>query len=144
MIDEPSLFGDLLALARLQWVREMARRLEGQGFDDYRRSDAIALRWLNRGPMPLGELAGTLGVTRQASRKVVDGLVSRGYSLIERDRHDARRLNVQLTELGTLYARAVIDTIEELNAAIDQRTDPYDMAIVKSVLRSVSTLYGNA
>ncbi|MGC1418524.1 MAG: MarR family transcriptional regulator [Acidimicrobiales bacterium] len=143
MHDEPSLFGDLLALARLRWVREMARRLEGQGFDDYRRSDAIALRWLVRGPMPLGELASTLDVTRQASRKVVDGLVSRGYALVERDRHDARRLNVQLTELGALYARAVIDTIEELNAQLDRRTDPYDMAVVKSVLRSVSTLYGN-
>jgi DNA-binding MarR family transcriptional regulator len=143
MQNTSNLFGDLLATARRQWVREMAQRLNRLGFNDYRRSDAVVLRWLHRGPVPLGELTSTLGVTRQASRKVVDGLVSRRYALVERDERDARRLNVQLTELGGLYARAVTDTIEELNAELDERTDPYDMVVVKSVLRNVSTLYGN-
>src|SRR5471032_2769528 len=93
----PILFGDLLALARRNWVDEMGRRLGRLGHGDYRRSDALALRRLRRGPTPLSELSGALGVTRQAARKVVVGLVERGYVQVERDRSDARRLNVELT-----------------------------------------------
>jgi DNA-binding MarR family transcriptional regulator len=139
----PVLFGDLLALARRSWVTEMARRLEKQGFHDYRRSDAATLRWLRQGPMPLGELASTLGVTRQGGRKAIDGLVARGYALVERDEQDARRLNVRLTTPGYEYATAVVGVVLALNQELDTQLDPYDLVVVKSVLRSVSTIYGS-
>ena len=143
MPDSSNLFGDLLALARRSWVQEMAARLKRLGFDDYRRSDAIVLRWLRRGQTPLGELTGTLGVTRQASRKAVDGLISRGYARVARDSHDARRRTVELTAAGAHYAQAVVETVGALNAEFERHTDPDDLAVVKSVLRAVSTLYGN-
>lgn len=140
----PKLFGDLLALARGSWVREMAQRLDALGYHDYRRSDAVTLRWLSHGRMPLSELAETLGVSRQAARKVVDGLVERGYARVERDSDDARRLNVRLNESGDAYARAVIEVVTELNNDVDARIDAYDLVVVKAVLRTVSVLYGNA
>jgi DNA-binding MarR family transcriptional regulator len=140
----PKLFGDLLALARGSWVREMAQRLDALGYHDYRRSDAITLRWLSHGRVPLSELTATLGVSRQAARKVVDGLVERGYARVERDPDDARRLNVTLSESGDHYARAVIDVVRDLNSDLDARIDAYDLVVVKAVLRAVSALYGNA
>jgi DNA-binding MarR family transcriptional regulator len=140
---EPVLFGDLLALARQSWVTEMARRLENQGFHDYRRSDAATLRWLGQGPMPLGELASRLGVTRQGGRKAIEGLVVRGYALVKRDAQDARRFNVELTVAGSEYAKAVVGVVQALNQEIDAQLDPYDLVVVKSVLRSVSTIYGS-
>jgi DNA-binding MarR family transcriptional regulator len=121
----------------------MARRLENQGFHEYRRSDAATFRWLQRGPMPLGELASTLGISRQAGRKAIDGLVARGYAMVERDERDARRMNVELTSTGYEYAKAVVDVVLALNLEIDTRLDPYDLVVVKSVLRSVSTIYDN-
>jgi DNA-binding MarR family transcriptional regulator len=102
----PYLFGDLLALARLSWVRQMADRLGQLGYADYRRSDAIALRMLSRGPVAVGRLGSELGVTRQAARKVIDGLEQRDYVRTERDAHDSRVLNVILTPVGVGYARA--------------------------------------
>lgn len=141
--ENPTLFGDLLALARQSWVIEMAKRLEKLGFHDYRRSDAVTLRRLRRGGVPLGELAKIIGVTRQAGRKVVDGLVARGYALVERDGEDARRLNVALTIAGRQYAQAVVDTVTALDQEFDATLDPYDLVVVKSVLRSVSSIYGN-
>jgi DNA-binding MarR family transcriptional regulator len=139
----PKLFGDLLALARRSWVLEMSRRLDELGYPDYRRSDAILLRWLRHGPLPFSDLAATLGVTRQAARKLVDGLSSRHFAVVERDREDARRLNVGLTAEGEEYARHVLDVVTALNTELDEHVDAYDLAVVKSVLRSVSTLYAS-
>jgi DNA-binding MarR family transcriptional regulator len=131
------LFGDLLALARLSWVRQMAERLGRIGYPDYRRSDAGALRLLWRGPVPVGRLGAELGVTRQAARKVVDGLEQRDYARTERDAHDSRVLNVILTPAGRAYARAVIEVIHALNREFYQRVDPVQLAAADAVLRSV-------
>jgi DNA-binding MarR family transcriptional regulator len=137
------LFGDLLALARRNWVAEMARRLEIQGFHDYRRSDAASLRWLQHRAVPLGQLATRLGVTRQGGRKIIDGLIARGYALAERDGQDARRQNVKLTAAGDEYAKAVVDVVHALNEELNAAFDPYDLVVVKSVLRGVSSIYGS-
>jgi MarR family 2-MHQ and catechol resistance regulon transcriptional repressor len=133
----PYLFGDLLALARLSWVRQMADRLARLGYADYRRSDALALRMLSRGPVSVGGLGTELGVTRQAARKVIDGLEQRGLVRTERDSQDSRVLNVILTEAGTAYTRAVIEVIHDLNREFCDRVDPNDLATADLVLRQV-------
>jgi len=132
----PYLFGDLLALARLSWVRQMADRLAQLGYADYRRSDAIALRMLNRGPVPVGRLGAELGVTRQAARKVIDGLEQRDYARTERDPHDSRVRNVILTPAGAGYAQAVIEVIHALNREFCERADPAQLAAADAVLRA--------
>jgi len=133
----PYLFGDLLALARLSWVRQMAARLGELGYPDYRRSDAHALRLLRRGPVPVGRLGAGLGVTRQAARKVAEGLVQRDYARTERDEQDSRVLNVVLTPAGTAYARAVTEVINALNREFRQRVDPAQLTAADTVLRAV-------
>ena len=133
----PYLFGDLLALARLSWVRQMADRLAGLGYPDYRRSDAAALRLLRRGPVPVGRLGAGLGVTRQAARKVADGLVQRDYARTERDAHDSRVLNVVLTAGGIAYARVMTEVIQALNREFRQRVDPAQLAAADAILRAV-------
>lgn len=133
----PYLFGDLLALARLSWVRQMAERLGRLGYADYRRSDAIALRMLNRGPVSVGRLGTELGVTRQAARKVIDGLAQRSFVRTERDAQDSRILNVILTPEGTAYARAVIEVIYALNREFCERVDPAYLVTADIVLRAV-------
>ena len=138
----PKLFGDLLAVARRSWVREMARRLDQLGYPDYRRSDAAILWWLRHGPVPLSQLDATLGVSRQAARKLVEGLVVRRFALVQRDRDDARRLNVALTVEGEDYARDVVSVVRALNEELDNKVDPYDLVVVKAILTTVSTLYG--
>jgi DNA-binding MarR family transcriptional regulator len=135
----PYLFGDLLALARLSWVRQMASRLAQLGYPDYRRSDAATLRLLRRGPVPVGRLGAELGVTRQAARKVAEGLEQRDYARTERDAHDSRVLNVVLTTAGTAYAQALTEVIHALNREFSQQVDPAQLAAADSVLRAVIT-----
>lgn len=135
-------FGDLLALARQSWLGEMASRLARLGYDDYRRSDAAAVRLLRRGPVPVGQLGTALGVTRQAARKAADGLQQRGFATTSRDPHDSRQLNVTLTVAGQDYARAVTAVIDELNREVAGRVNPPQLAAADAVLRAV--LFGES
>jgi DNA-binding MarR family transcriptional regulator len=130
-------FGDLLALARQSWIAQMASGLAARGYADYRRSDAAAVRQLQRGPMSIGRLGAALGVTRQAARKVVDGLAHRGFATAARDGTDTRQVNVTLTPAGEAYARAVTQVIERLNRDLIRRVDPTDLVAADAVLRAV-------
>jgi DNA-binding MarR family transcriptional regulator len=136
----PALFGDVLARARLSWVRQMSARLGRLGYDDYRRTDAIVCRILLRGPVPIGRLGAALGVTRQAARKIVEGLEQRDYVTTARDGSDARRLNATLTPAGREYARAVVAVIEELNDALTSRVEPTQLSTAVAVLGEVISL----
>ncbi|MGH7667046.1 MAG: MarR family winged helix-turn-helix transcriptional regulator [Candidatus Dormibacteria bacterium] len=130
-------FGELLALARQSWVAQMAGGLASRGYWDYRRSDAAALRVLRRGPLPVGRLGQALGVTRQAARKVADGLERRGFASMARAHHDSRLVNVGLTPAGDAYARAVGDVADRLNRDLCRRVDPTALAGAGAVLRAV-------
>jgi DNA-binding MarR family transcriptional regulator len=129
-------FGDLLALARQSWLGEMARRLGERGYDGYRRSDAAAVRLLRQHPVPVGRLGTALGVTRQAARKVAEGLQHRGFATTGRDQRDFRQLNVALTPAGQEYARAIAAVIDELNREVSQRADRGQLDAADSVLRA--------
>lgn len=129
-------FGDLLALARQSWLGQMAGRLDALGYPGYVRSDAAVIRFLRRGPAPVGRLGAVLGVTRQAARKTADNLQERGYVTLARGTHDARQVNVALTPAGHAYASAVTAVIEELNREVAQRVGPAELAAADAVLRA--------
>ncbi len=132
-------FGDLLALARQSWLREMADALRSMGYPDYRRSDAQSLRLLQREPVTIGRLGEALGVTRQAARKVATGLERRGFAVSARDIRDARQVNLTLTPEGDRYAEAIVTVIERMNRSLSERVRPADLAAADTVLRSVLT-----
>ena len=129
-------FGDLLALTRQSWVGQMTSRLDALGYAGYRRSDAGAMRMLWQGPLPVGHLGAGLGVTRQAARKIADGLEQRGYATTARDSRDTRQLNVTLTQAGRDYALAIILVISELNREVAARVSPAQLAAADTVLRA--------
>jgi DNA-binding MarR family transcriptional regulator len=129
-------FSDMVGLARLSWVGEMTRRLEELGYPGFRRGDSAAMRALWREPLPVGRLGATLGVTRQAARKIADSLEQRGYVTTERDGRDTRQLNVTLTTAGRAYARAVITVADELNQEVARRVSPAQLAAADVVLRA--------
>jgi DNA-binding MarR family transcriptional regulator len=131
------LFGDLLARARRVWVQRMSLELAQLGFLDYRRSDALAMRVLNAGPLSIGEASRRLGVSRQIARQIADGLHNRGYATTARGTTDRRRVEIRLTPAGALYARAVIDVIAKMNAAIAQTVDGASMDTARFVLNRV-------
>lgn len=133
----PYRFGDLLALARQSWVHQVSRGLSELGYPDYRRSDAAVMRLLQRGPLSIGRLGEALGVTRQAARKVADGLERRGFAARARDDRDSRQINVALTAEGGTYAAAVVSVIDRLDRDLCRRIDPDQLVAADAVLRAV-------
>jgi DNA-binding MarR family transcriptional regulator len=131
----PYLFGDLLAMARLDWVRQMRSRVIALGYEDYRATDAIALRLLRRQSRSISELGAALGSSRQAARKLVDNLVRRGFARESRDPADARRVQVMLSGDGERYAEAVLAVLLELNAELVARVRPDLLVAADRVLR---------
>lgn len=129
-------FGDLLALVRQYWVREMTEELARAGFADYRRSDASLVRLLMQGPRPVGRIGARLAVSRQAARKLVAGLERRGYAQTSRSSTDARQLEVSLTDRGAQFARAIIAAVEVLNRHLAERVDPAELLVADTVLRA--------
>jgi DNA-binding MarR family transcriptional regulator len=69
-------------------------------------------------------------------RKIADALEQRGYATTERDSRDTRQLNVTLTPVGRVYARAIIAVTEELNREIAGRVSPAQLAAADAVLRA--------
>lgn len=114
----------------------MATRLEGRGYRDYRRSDAAVMRLLRHRGLSIGELGAALGITRQAARKLTDGLERRGYARTEQDPRDSRRLNILLTNEGEAYAQAVVEVIQALNRELADRVDSDQLAAADTVLRA--------
>jgi DNA-binding MarR family transcriptional regulator len=129
-------FGDLLALARESWVRQMAEHVERAGFDGYRRTDAALLRLLSAHPMSIGQIGAALGVTRQAARKFVTSLEQRGLVLTVRDASDARQLNVELTRRGDQYARSIRRAIDALDGRLGRRVERAQLLAADAVLRA--------
>jgi DNA-binding MarR family transcriptional regulator len=115
----------------------MADRLATLGYDDYRRSDAFAMRLLLSGPHALGAFTRPLGRSRQAARKIVTGLVERDFASLETDPADARRRQVHLTKGGEAYAKAVIATVMALNREMARMISPEDLARAIAVLSIV-------
>jgi DNA-binding MarR family transcriptional regulator len=142
--DSPTklLFGDVLALARERWVRAMAQRLSDQGFPDYRRSDPLVLRSLRSGEVALGSLSTTLGITRQGARKVVSGLVERGFARVIPSTVDSRRRIVELTPKGREYLTEVVATLRSLNDEVVAGVDAGQLAAAYSVLEFVKDGFG--
>ncbi len=124
-------------MARQSWVDQLARRLAELGFSGYRRTDAAVMRMLLRAPVPIGKLGSSLGVTRQAARKIVTALEQRRYLRTERGAVDSRQLNATLTPLGEDYARALVTVIDELNREISLRVTHRQMLAADAVLRAV-------
>jgi DNA-binding MarR family transcriptional regulator len=136
------LFGDVLALARASWIREMAHRLDDVGFRNYRRSDALAVRLLQYGPLSFSTLTEALGVSRQSARKVIGGLVERDFATISIDVSDSRRRNVALTQRGRDYCEALLKVLLLLNEELTTIIDRDDLERARFVLASITDTFG--
>jgi DNA-binding MarR family transcriptional regulator len=108
------------------------------GYAEFRRSDTAILRRLRVGPAAFVELADVVHVSRQAIRKFIEGLDTRGYVSIVRDEGDARRSMVSLTSSGEKYADAVIDVARTLHSEVARVVDSADMATAVGVLATVT------
>ena len=122
--DAQSLAFGLLAAARAL-VDGISAGLRARGFADVRPAHGFAFARLVAGGATITELAGHLGVTRQAAAQLVDELEASGY--VERRPHprDGRARLVTLTGKGWACTRAaeaaIADTIGAWETALGEQ-----------------------
>jgi DNA-binding MarR family transcriptional regulator len=102
-------FGLLLAQAFNSYVEHLHRELGERGFTDLRPTFGLPLRAMHERAHTLTELAGELGVTKQATAKVVRELEER--RLIERvpSPADGRATLLRLSSRGRSLVAAAIE-----------------------------------
>ncbi len=120
--DAQSLAFGLLAASRALVDGVQAVAVRARGFADLRPAHGFAFTRLSAGGATITELAGHLGVTRQAAGQLVDELIAKGY--VERQPHprDARARLVTLTGKGWACTRAaeaaIADTLGQWAAVL--------------------------
>ena len=90
----------LLAIAYRRLSTDLHAELARRGWQDIRPAYGFALLALRDGPLSGGELGAAMGMTKQASSKLVEALVDAGYVRRRVARDDARVRPVELTKRG--------------------------------------------
>jgi DNA-binding MarR family transcriptional regulator len=136
----PPLIG---ALLRVPWEavqRHMLDRLHEQGFADL---DAAHLN-VFRYPGPQGarpsELAGRLGISKQALNYLLGELERLGYLERRPDPDDLRSKRVVLTRRGTGAIRVIRDAVAELEDAWAHQLGPERFAQLRALLLELNRL----
>ena len=129
------------ALLRFPWEavqRHMLERLHERGFDDL---DAAHLNVFQY-PGPQGarpsELAGRLGVSKQALNYLLGELERTGY--VERQPHpdDQRSKRIALTDRGTAAVGVIRDAVGEVEAAWAQQLGADRFAQLRALLAELN------
>lgn len=106
----------LVAIAYRQLITDLHAELAEQGWHDIRPAYGFALLALRDGPLSGSELGAALGMTKQASSKLVDALVQAGYARRLAPPGDARVRPVELTDRGMALLAASEATYHSLES----------------------------
>jgi DNA-binding MarR family transcriptional regulator len=107
----------LFALAYRQLVDDMHDRLAERGWADVRHSYGFVLLALRERETTTTELAGLLGVSKQATSKLLDAMESGGYVHRAGGAADARVKVVALAARG----RRLLAAVEEIYAELERQ-----------------------
>jgi DNA-binding MarR family transcriptional regulator len=107
MADDSGVAVAMLVLgAAAHVVDGIQRGLAERGFPDVRPAHGFAFVRISAGDAAMVDVAGYLGVTKQAASQLVEQLVQRGYVTREADPADARSRLLRLTDRGWACTRA--------------------------------------
>ena len=106
-------------LARLFAIayRQLHDRLHARGWTDVRPAFGFVLLAARDQPTSVTELAGLMGITKQAASKLVDAMISGGYIQRGTDPQDGRQRPVSLTGRG----EELLSAVEQVYAELEDR-----------------------
>ena len=107
----------LFAIAYRQLITDLHGELARRGWNDVRPAYGFALLALREGPLSSGELGVLMGMTKQASSKLIEALVDAGYARRGESIGDARVRPVELTDRGRDLQR----TAERIYTELEDR-----------------------
>jgi DNA-binding MarR family transcriptional regulator len=136
-MDEPAnviAFPVLLRFARSAYTAAIRTAQAEAGCDDIPRDGTYVIGAMANGTMPLADVIGEIGMSKQAAGQLVDTLVLRGYIDRAADPNDRRRLTLTLTERGHALAEATRSAIKRFDAELVARVGAEHVAITRATL----------
>ena len=106
----------LFAIGYRQLIDSLHDRLQAQGWTDVRPAFGFVLLAARDQPTSVTELAGLMGMTKQAASKLVDAMVSAGYIERGTDPQDGRQRPVSLTGRG----EELLSAVEQIYAELEE------------------------
>lgn len=119
-------------------VDALHTELAQRGHPDVRPGHGFALQAIAPGPVTGSELAGRLGVSKQAAGKTVDALADRGYVERTGDPADARRRLVVLTPRGRELLVLSGEILQRLRSERAAAVGPERFAAFEDGLRALT------
>jgi len=127
----------LVLRASTQVVDGIQHGLARRGFHDVRPSHGFVFARVRAGDATVADVAGHLGVTKQAASQLVEHLVQRGYLTRAVDPRDARSRLLALTARGRACTRAAEQAAAETVAAWQGQLDAAAMTGLRAALQAV-------
>ena len=129
----------LFAIAYRQLITDLHAELARRDWTDVRPAYGFALLALREGPLSSSELGVVMGMTKQASSKLVDALVKAGYARRGASTGDARVRPVELTDRGRELQATAEDIYRDLEGQWAQAIGDERLAALRADLVSVTS-----
>jgi DNA-binding MarR family transcriptional regulator len=113
--------------------------LSARGFADVRPAHAFAFQRLGEGGATVVDLAGHLGITKQAASQLVEQLVQRDYVWRDLNPADGRAWLLGLTPRGEECAKAARAAAADVTKRWRKQLDRAGWAALESALNSLAT-----
>jgi DNA-binding MarR family transcriptional regulator len=133
----------LLAASRAL-VDELRLRLAAAGHPGLRPAHGFIFQTLGADGATASEIAGRLGITKQAARLIVDELIGLGYVARGADPRDGRRRPVYLTGRGNRALQASTEIFDAVRDELAGDVGPGALAGGMRLLGAIDARYGPA
>jgi len=130
-------FPTLLGAAQRTYGAVIRSALADAGYVDMPFAGYWITGFLTRRGSGLQDLASRLTVSKQATSRIIDVLVKRGYCVRTSDPTDRRRMTLVLTDRGRAAAREIRRAIERLNEDLAARVATEDVAATRATLATL-------
>jgi DNA-binding MarR family transcriptional regulator len=135
--DRPD-FGVLIALANVTFARELQAHMTEVGFGGFTTRTGYVLRVLLAEPLSLRALADALGITSQATLKIVDAMAQGGLVDRRPSEADGRLRLVSVTDRGRDALAAARSFHERFEADLADAVGADGAARVRSALEHIA------
>jgi DNA-binding MarR family transcriptional regulator len=98
------------------------------------RTDLRCLDWLSDGPIPVGKLADSIGLSSAAMTTLLDRLADKGYLRRRPDVSDRRRVLVEMTELCRRLTGRIYGPLVQTGASIFADFQPAQLKTIRLFL----------
>lgn len=135
--------GESIALARLLAmgfrlaITGLHERLAERGWDDVRPPYGFVLLALRTGPLTVTDVAGLMGMTKQAASQLVDAMEKSGYLVRSVSKSDRRQRVLLLSSKGETLLVAVEEIYAEIESEWAEMAGAADLRTTRDALTTI-------